>query len=327
MTAPNHAAQDDTAPCPICTATALYDFSGRDLMFRHHKRYDYYLCSECGANFIHPMPDHEKIAAFYPPEYEVFDARKSVARVNRRKRAFLKYRHGYAHLKASRMDYLWALFTGQAGKLTPLDYVPGGALLDVGCGNGRYLNTMRALGWSCYGVETNDKAARQCREAGLYVHHGLLDSAGFPSGRFDVVTARHVIEHVPNPHEFLGEVFRILKPGGLFLVETPNADALGRQWLRQVWYANDVPRHLILYNPQTLLRLAKTHGLSKDRLIQETSPKVLLNSVDYVTSSRTLHSKYSKLRRLLARLYCRLAQQRGRGDNLIAFFRKPARHA
>lgn len=231
-THPQYASSLESASCPVCGSSGYYDYSGRDLMFGHHRRYDYFLCISCRVTFIHPMPGGEEIARFYPSNYIVYDPSKRNARISRRKRAVLKFDHGYDHLDATRLDYWLAVLTGQRGKVEAFGYVEEGVLLDVGCGNGRYLETMRRLGWRCVGVETSDVAVEQCRSSGLTVHHGLLDDAGFPDAHFDVITARHVIEHVPDPKGFVAETFRILKPGGLFLLETPNSDALGRRWLK-----------------------------------------------------------------------------------------------
>lgn len=317
---------DDTGSsrCPLCGGAALYDFSGRDLMFGHHQRYDYHRCTVCGALFQHPMPAPDTIASFYPASYTVYDERKSRKRTGPWRRALLWRLLGYRHLDVPLPLRLLAglLAPWLRPPATP-PFVPDGRLLDVGCGNGRYLFNLRSLGWQVQGVELNAEGVRVCRQAGLPVHHGDLASAAFPAASFDVVTVRHVIEHIAEPHAFMAELARVLKPGGRLLIETPNSEALGRAWFGAAWYHNDVPRHLILYAPKNLTRLAERHGLRLVEMAMETSPKAFLNSLDYVSDRRGLPSRRSRWRRLFARLYILAAQRCGRGDTFHLVLTKP----
>jgi 2-polyprenyl-3-methyl-5-hydroxy-6-metoxy-1,4-benzoquinol methylase len=304
-----------TAACPVCGDTGRYDFSGRDLMFGLHRRHDYFLCAGCGAVFQHPMPDMQAIASFYPPDYSVFDEHGRIRRLSGLRRAILRRSRGYRHLEvALPIRILAELLSPFLDVPATPEFVQGGRLLDVGCGNGRYLSTMRTLGWQVQGVELSEDGVRICRMADLPVHHGDLLSAALPDAAFDLITVRHVIEHIATPHPFMAELARILKPGGHLLVETPNSEALGRAWFGSNWYANDVPRHLILYSPRNLAHLAGRYGLRQTALSMDTSPKIFLNSLDYVTHNRGKPSKRIRWRRFLARLYVILARRSGRGD-------------
>src|SRR5882672_7322950 len=81
-----------------------------------------------------------------------------------------------------------------------LDDLTPGRLLDVGCGDGLFLNRMRKLGWAVEGVDFDSNAIATARtKYSLDLHHGDLASARFPDDRFDAVTLKHVIEHVPEP--------------------------------------------------------------------------------------------------------------------------------
>jgi SAM-dependent methyltransferase len=312
------------SPCALCGGPARYDFSGRDLMFGLHRRYDYHLCTECGCVFQHPMPDPAAIAAFYPPDYSVYDEQERTRRIGAWRRALLRRLRGYRHLDVPLPLRLLA------GVLAPLaaapgtpDFVPEGSMLDVGCGNGRYLSTMRALGWQVQGVEFSEDGVRVCRLADLPVHHGDLASAGFPDASFDLITVRHVIEHIAEPQPFMAELARILKPGGRLLIETPNSEALGRAWFGPNWYHNDVPRHLILYSPANLARLAGRHGLRQTGSVLETSPKAFLNSLDHAKRNRGRPSRKIGWKRLMARLYVTLARRSGRDDTFRLVLTKP----
>jgi len=312
------------AACPVCNGSAHYDFSGRDLMFDQHRRYDYHLCTDCSAVFQHPMPDMRAIESFYPHEYSVYDEDERTRRIGSWRRALLQRTRGYRHLDVALpwrlLASLLAPFMTPPG--TP-EYVRDGRMLDVGCGNGRHLSTMRALGWQVQGVEFSEDGVRVCRMADLPVHHGDLLSAGFPGASFDLITVRHVIEHIAEPHPFMAELTRILKPGGRLLIETPNSAALGRAWFGPNWYHNDVPRHLILFSPTNLERLAGHHGLRHAGSDMETSPKAILNSLDYAMQNRGRPSRKNRWCRFLARLYVVLARRSGRGDTFRLTLARP----
>lgn len=292
-------------------------------MYDLHARYDYFVCPECACVFQHPMPDMATIASFYPPDYMVFDQEKRTRHISPMRLALLRRKRGYTHLNSPLPQRLISALLAPFQQLTTPPWDGGGRMLDVGCGNGRYLTTMRTLGWDVQGVEFSESGVQACLMSGLRVHHGDLASAGFADGSFDLVTARHVIEHIPEPQAFMAELTRILRPGGRLVIETPCSDALGRRWFDTRWYANDVPRHLLLFSAVNLEYLGNARGLHKTGLVVETTPKIFLNSLDYVIGNREKPSRHIFWRRLLARLYVALARKNQRGDTMQMTFVKP----
>ncbi len=309
--------------CPICDQSALYDFSSRDLMFNLFERYDYHRCTQCTLIFQHPSPTPETISRFYPDEYDVYEESTRLKKISPLRAAILRQDHGYTHLKASRWQHILAnilkLFSTDD---IEIPYVKDGQLLDIGCGNGRFLDGMQQLGWKVKGVEFNASAVNTCRKSNLDVHHGDLSSANLTGSSFDVVNLSHVIEHVPDPKALFAEISRVLKPGGLFVIKTPNSEALGRALFSTNWFANEVPRHLFLFSKQNLATLGAQCGLKMTEIRTSTSPKIILNSVDYVINNRGKPSKRIGWRRLLARPYVWLAQYKRRGDEIQVAFTK-----
>jgi 2-polyprenyl-3-methyl-5-hydroxy-6-metoxy-1,4-benzoquinol methylase len=293
-------------------------------MYGLHTRYDYFVCPSCACVFQYPMPDMATIASFYPDNYTVFDQETRTRKVSPMRMALLRRMLGYDHLRVSLAYRFLAAMLTPFQKLTTPAWEGGGRMLDVGCGNGRFLTSMRTLGWEVQGVELSETGVKAARLSNLTVHHGDLASAGFADGAFDLITARHVIEHIPEPHPFMHELARILRPGGRLVIETPTSTALGRPWFNTNWYANDVPRHLFLFSPDNLERLGTGQGLRKINLIMETTPKIFLNSLDYVIENRSKPSKRIAWRRLLSRSYVWLAQRKGRGDTMqMVFVKQP----
>ena len=291
-------------------------------MFNHQTRYDYHRCVSCHFVFQHPLPSLENIAAFYPDDYSVYEEQSRLKRVSAIRKSILKKYYGYSHLPTSPFNDLVSPLLKYFSPSYEVPYVKNGKLLDVGCGNGRYLDGMKKLGWQTYGVEFNASAVEVCKMSGLTVHHGDLFSAHLDSNSFDVINVSHVIEHVPNPLAFFTELARVLKPNGSLVIKTPNSMALGRKLFNTNWYANDVPRHLYLFSYQNLFVLANNCGLKIQQFQTNSTPKIILNSIDYVTENTKTPSKKVKWKRVLARLYVWLAQYKQQGDEIFAVFTK-----
>ncbi len=308
--------------CPLCNSSGRFSYRGRDLLFDSTEMYQYMKCSRCAAVYQDPMPTSGEISGFYPEDYAVYRKIGHIKHHSSMKLAVLRYKYGYKHIKAPFFLRLMAPVVSVFRYGESIRFLPGGRALDIGCGNGKFMQAMNSLGWQFEGVEFNPMAVDVCREAGLNVFHGDLQTAAYDDDSFDLITARHVIEHIPDPESFMREIARILKKGGRMVIQTPNTRALGRGWFGINWYANDIPRHLVLFCPDNLNMLAKRHGLRRIKVKTPTTPKIILNSLDYLTGRRDNPSRKSRIRRLLTRPYVLLATITGRGDELFAIYEK-----
>ena len=99
-----------------------------------------------------------------------------------------------------------------------------GKMMDIGCGNGGLLYLAREDGWQVKGLELSESAARSIKEdIDIDVAVGdFLEYEGEDAGIYDVVALRHVLEHLPDSLLAMRQIARILKPGGLALLEFPN---------------------------------------------------------------------------------------------------------
>ena len=97
-------------------------------------------------------------------------------------------------------------------------------ILDVGSGEGYFLNLCSLNGWDAWGVEIVPELAESSKkEFGINVFVGNLEAAKYPDNYFDVVVFLNVLEHLLNPYSALSEAYRILRPGGGILLRFPNA--------------------------------------------------------------------------------------------------------
>lgn len=91
----------------------------------------------------------------------------------------------------------------------------GSSILEVGIGNGHFLQAAFNKGYAVQGVELNPKSANRTRALGFQVHELTLhDLREHTNERFDAICSFQVLEHVPNPREFLDGMVGLLKPGG-----------------------------------------------------------------------------------------------------------------
>lgn len=189
-----------------------------------------------------------------------------------------------------------------------------GRLLDVGCGNGVFLNHMQSLGWNVQGVEVDSKSAQIVKETfDIPVYVGSLEQAQYAHNYFDAITLSHVIEHVYDPIGLLKGCHRVLKPGGHLVAVTPNVCSTGHARFKRHWRGLEPPRHLHLFSPLSLKRIANQAGFQKVE-IWTTAAKAegmalesfgLQRSKPYVTGnlpslSRIVKSRWFQLRAFTA---------------------------
>lgn len=203
----------------------------RDFYLEMGDEFNLVSCNRCGLLYLNPRPTWSELQPFYQNRYE------TSAQCNRI--AALSWVTRYGLLRRCR---------------AVLRYHRNGRLLDVGCGDGSFLQEMSRWGqWELYGVEPMAKLYQETPDGrGIKMSYSDLMQARFPDGFFDVVTWWHVLEHTPNPSASLRETYRILKPGGWLFIQTPDPQAWDARIFGPYWMGFDAPRHLYLF-PRRLL--------------------------------------------------------------------------
>ncbi len=138
-----------------------------------------------------------------------------------------------------------------------------GRLLDIGCSNGSFLHTARATGWEVFGIELEKSSWEIAKRHDLDVYNGELLDRAFPDNYFVAITMWQVIEHLADPRALLAEIHRILRPGGILAVSTPNIRSIGWYLLRENWGVIEPKVHLNLFTPRSLELLLRATGFKK----------------------------------------------------------------
>ncbi|MDY6793025.1 MAG: class I SAM-dependent methyltransferase, partial [Thermodesulfobacteriota bacterium] len=261
--------------CPLCKSIGFFSFQGRDLLYNKPEIYKYMECSRCAAVYQEPMPSLDEIVRYYPDDYDVYTNIPPLKPFSWSKRGVLRYKYNYSHLNVPMLFRLISPAISFFLYRDEIRFIRKGKGLDIGCGNGKFIRDMNFLGWQFEGVEFNPIAVDICHKAGLKVFQGDLHSAAFKDNSFDIVTTRQVIEHIPEPVNFIKEIARILKSGGRLVIKTPNSKSLGRRWFGKFWFANEIPRHLILFCPTNLNMLARRFGLRQITVKTLTRPRII----------------------------------------------------
>lgn len=144
--------------------------------------------------------------------------------------------------------------------LAPLRERTSPVALDLGCGRGEWLQTLASAGFEARGIDMGGAMVASCTEAGLDVRKLSAHDAlrALPDASLDLVSAFHLIEHLSwnELYTLVSEILRTLKPGGMLLLETPNAQNL--LVASQTFYKD--PTHRNPVHPDTLKFLMEYHG-------------------------------------------------------------------
>ena len=151
-------------------------------------------------------------------------------------------------------------------------------ILDVGCGLNELLlrDRSKERGAVGTGVDMKDTMVARSREKlGMPIVHGTLESAHFDTGKFDLVTMIEYLEHELNPSNVLAESRRVLKTGGHVAIEIPFPGGWPARKFKNRWANLDVPRHLVFFDKETLVRASLRRARFRARLVRDVRDPVL----------------------------------------------------
>lgn len=137
-----------------------------------------------------------------------------------------------------------------------------GRVLDVGCGHGTFLATMRSTGWSVLGIDVCASGRAAAAARGIPVRGDRVEDLAGSVPPCDAVTAFYVIEHLVDPLAFLTACREILRPGGTLYLRFPETTPL-KDLLARLSVANrlyDAPFHALDFSPRAMRHCLRRAG-------------------------------------------------------------------
>lgn len=244
----------EATPCPVCGNT------GAPFVKKWGFTYD--RCSSCSAVFVNPRLREDAVIELYK--------------------------------KGSKANELWATAVHQSDAQRKINekyfleqvelirsFKAGGKLLDVGCGEGSFLEHAARV-YDSLGLEIDEQAVDIATKKGLTVKPLLLNDPSLDSTRYDVVTLYGVLEHLFNPRPEMDRIRQLLNPGGLFVAVTPNAFSLVGMLLHGSARFYTPRNHPVIYSERPIRRLMKEAGFEVLRLDTVLSGyDSIVNSIQY----------------------------------------------
>lgn len=144
-----------------------------------------------------------------------------------------------------------------------MKYKKKGKYLDIGCSYGIALKAARDLGFDVTGIEPTKKASDYARKTfHVKIIQKTLEKSKLKNNTYDVVSLYDVLEHVPNLKIFLKEIYRILKPNGLLVIQSPNIESYAYSLLKISWNWLLVPNHLWHFSKKSITKLLGENGFN-----------------------------------------------------------------
>jgi ubiquinone/menaquinone biosynthesis C-methylase UbiE len=155
-------------------------------------------------------------------------------------------------------------FRHQMKNLTRFISPRGKKILDVGTGGGFFLEEAEKVGFECFGLDISQFACELAnKKFENKIYCGTLKEAAYPDSFFDAVCLCDVLEHLSDPQEIFREIWRVIKPGGLVFVISPNHDSLTRKIFGRDWFQYK-REHVFYFNRKSFQFIAQKNGFDVD---------------------------------------------------------------
>lgn len=242
-------------PCAVCGE------SNQEVVLLYHlPDYDVLTCRRCGLVYVNQTFETEKGEGI-PEGYDDI---------------YLPAERSFLARFERNLESIEDLVGGHRGKI-----------LDVGCGVGYFLRVARERGWAVAGIDLDQAAVDIARQHGIDIHWETVEEMSFSDNEFDVVTLFCVIEHLPAPQTALERIWCVLKPGGLFVLETPTDDfplkypirllyrlSGGKitQVIRYFYSSRDTGGHIYRFSRKTITRILERTGFQVQKICAGENP-------------------------------------------------------
>ncbi|GAB4238812.1 MAG: class I SAM-dependent methyltransferase [Ekhidna sp.] len=225
--------------CPVCKSS---NFKNHIICTDHSisgESFALTQCNNCSLILTNPRPDINQIGQYYESEDYISHADKSNSLINTIYRLVRNYT----------IRKKFKLVSSYANKKS---------LFDFGCGTGDFLNYLKQKSWEVSGFEPSKLAADKSKSKGI----SLIENITTGKDKFGIVTAWHVLEHVPDPAKTLKLLRKKTIKGGFIFIAVPNPRSYDANHYDEFWAGYDVPRHLSHFTRNSFGQLVKKSKLT-----------------------------------------------------------------
>ena len=214
-------------------------------------------CKKCSLVTIENKPEPKALAKYYENNYYSYDTGSSI--FFRMKKAWVKRVSKFPNKIAN---------TLLLGQLYILPKNKEASVLDIGCGDGSALLSLKELGWKdLYGTEIDPEQCKKLEEKNIKTFN-LVDILDIKvkAETFDLIRMSHTLEHMYNPNEAMEKSFELLKNGGSLLIAVPNFDSLASRIFGKYFCGLQLPTHLYHFNKKVLIQMVEDKGFVVEKV-------------------------------------------------------------
>jgi len=251
--------------CNVCQEPRLqYAFSAHDYIT--DENFELWLCPDCQAMATMPRLNDEELQKYYQGIYygrrksfvDQFINNERVWTIKKLYKTYLKnYSFGHSaargepRLRRERGEESHDTLSSDKPEILHFVQDDNMSILDIGCGNGLFLNGLKKIGWKIAGTELAPESHVH-PDISPFVCNKPVNECTFTGESFDIITMWHTLEHFINPSLYLRDANRILKRSGVLIIEVPNFKSWQFLITGKHWFPLEIPRHRTHFSPQAI---------------------------------------------------------------------------
>ncbi|PID48984.1 MAG: methyltransferase type 12 [Proteobacteria bacterium] len=262
--------------CRICGSEAKHPlYQVPEMMLGLNDQHAYFQCQECHCLQIQTIPDN--LAAYYPEHYYSYEQPKQASGL---KQYLVQQRDRYAVTGQNLFGQLLHLLMPNAklSTLRALKLKQDSRILDVGCGAGLLLHSLKELGYKhLLGIDPFNQATLRYPN-GLVIEKRDIFAE---QNTWDVIMFHHSFEHLPEQQATLQQAHKLLANDGIALLRVPTVSSYAWQHYGINWVQLDAPRHLFLHSVESIAALAQQCGFSVEAVLYDSNAFQFWGSEQY----------------------------------------------
>jgi len=274
--------------CPLCNSNKnRLVLRNRDWLTDVDDCFNLVECLDCNLFYINPRPKEQELHKFYPDIYPAYTNHMYFNKNDIVNFSKIIFRISYWFRKFPLTKIIWKLFITKIKvcrevdlRVVKLNY--DSKVLDIGCATGLFLSHIRWLtNCKMNGVEANDKSRGTANQllGSQVVFKDIAEVVESGGQKFDLITMWFVLEHLIEPLQVLRKSYDLLKQDGHLVMAVPNLDSWGRKIFKNKWFGFDVPRHLQIFNKDTLAALLEKSNFKIVKIRYAISPHSFVGSI------------------------------------------------